>query len=430
MFAISGVSGGSLGAAVFAALVANQRVGSGPKPPDRCPADPGVDITTTRGRAERVLHYDLLSPTVAVMLFSDLFQQFVPYGFLNDRAIALERSVQAAWNFCEEGAWFGHPFRSLWANSPPYAVPLLFLNSTVVETGQRLIAAPVAIKERPSAKPSTATVHSAPKYRSAAVHDSARFTYVSPAGTVRSQHDAGTAWLSLVDGGYFENSGAVTAAEVVRNVRAAAEDLQVVPVVIHISNDPETSAPSDLRDQRKWLNQAVAPVKALLNTRPARGFQAREDLSKQVAAHLYFRLCRFPGETRAEERRQPLPLGWALSAWHARRCAGSSALRPTAATTIRSYGATAPICWRCWVSCGVTRSSSPDRFLGLPPPGGRRNRALTPAINQLTPGHGHDAERGLISYSLRISFIRGSSGWFSLCCTCSIDPSARAADGG
>ena len=94
-----------------------------------------------------MLHYDFLSPTVAVMLFSDLFQQFVPYGFLNDRAIALERSVQAAWNFCEEGAWFGHPFRSLWANSPPYAVPLLFLNSTVVETGQRLIAAPVAIKE-------------------------------------------------------------------------------------------------------------------------------------------------------------------------------------------------------------------------------------------------------------------------------------------
>ena len=314
VFAISGVSGGSLGAAVFAALVANQRVGSGPKPPDRCPADPGVDITTTRGRAERVLHYDFLSPTVAVMLFSDLFQQFVPYGFLNDRAVALERSVQAAWDFCEEGAWFGHPFRSLWANSPPYAVPLLFLNSTVVETGQRLIAAPVAIKEPAFSQALDSYRTLGPEVPlSTAVHDSARFTYVSPAGTVRSQHDAGTAWLSLVDGGYFENSGAVTAAEVVRNVRAAAEDLQVVPVVIHISNDPETSAPSDLREQRKWLNQAVAPVKALLNTRPARGFQAREDLSKQVAAHLYFRLCRFPGETRAEERRQPLPLGWALS---------------------------------------------------------------------------------------------------------------------
>jgi hypothetical protein len=196
-------------------------------------------------------------------------------------------------------------------------VPLLFLNSTVVETGQRLIAAPVAIKEPAFSQALDGYRTLGPEVPlSTAVHDSARFTYVSPAGTVRSQHDAGTAWLSLVDGGYFENSGAVTAAEVVPNVRAAAadpDDLKVVPVVIHISNDPETSAPSDLREQRKWLNQAVAPVKALLNTRPARGFQAREDLSKQVAAHLYFRLCRFPGETQAEERRQPLPLGWALS---------------------------------------------------------------------------------------------------------------------
>jgi hypothetical protein len=248
------------------------------------------------------------------MLFSDLFQQFVPHGFLNDRAVALEQSFQAAWDACEDGARFEQPFTSLWADSPPHAVPPLFLNSTVVETGQRLIAAPVAITEPAfsSALDSYRTV--GPEVPlSTAVHNSARFTYVSPAGTVRWQHDAGTAWLRLVDGGYFENSGAVTAAEVVRNVRAATEGSEVVPVVIHISNDPETSAPSDLRERRKWLNQAVAPVKALLNTRPARGFQAREDLSKRVPAHLHFRLCREPGESRAEEGRQPLPLGWALS---------------------------------------------------------------------------------------------------------------------
>jgi hypothetical protein len=144
---------------------------------------------------------------------------------------------------------------------------------------------------------------------------SARFTYVSPAGTVRRRTGDRTEWLRLVDGGYFENSGAVTAGEVVRNVRAAAESAgaNVLPVVIHISNDPETTAPSDLNEQRKWLNQVVAPVKALLHTRPARGFQAREDLAKRVPAHLHFRLCRNPGERRAEERKQPLPLGWALS---------------------------------------------------------------------------------------------------------------------
>jgi hypothetical protein len=87
----------------------------------------------------------------------------------------------------------------------------------------------------------------------------------------------------------------------------------MVPVVIHISNDPETTMPSDLTEQRKWLSQVVAPVQALLNTRPARGFQAREDLAKRVEAQLHFRLCRTPDERAAEARRQPLPLGWALS---------------------------------------------------------------------------------------------------------------------
>ena len=311
LFAISGVSGGSLGAATFAALLANRHAGLEPKA-DGCAVDEGVDPTTVRGRAERVLRHDFLSPTVAVMLFSDLFQQFVPYGFLNDRAVALERSFEAAWDACEQGGWFERPFTALWTETPPFVVPPLFLNSTVVETGQRLIAAPVRIAE-------PAFSEALDSYRalgpdvplSTAVHNSARFTYVSPAGTVRWQRDSGRSeWLRLVDGGYFENSGAVTAGEVVDDLTSAAG---TKTVVIHISNDPETTAPADLAEQRKWLNQAVAPVKALLHTRPARGFQAREDLSKRVAAHLHFRLCRNPDERHAEERRQPLPLGWALS---------------------------------------------------------------------------------------------------------------------
>jgi hypothetical protein len=314
VFAISGVSGGSLGAATFAALVANGHAGREPKPLRGCPVDQGVDALSVRGRAERVLRHDLLSPTVAVMLFPDLSQQFLPYGFLNDRGVALESAFQAAWDACEEGGWFARPFTSLWAESPPHGVPPLFLNSTVVETGRRLIAAPVRITEPAFSEALDSYRTIGPEVPlSTAVHNSARFTYLSPAGTVRWRHDAGTAWLRLVDGGYFENSGAVTAGEVVRNVRAAAGGSEVLPVVIHISNDPEITDPSDLAEQRKWLNQAVAPVKALLNTRPARGFQAREDLSKRVPAHLHFRLCRDPDEGHGEVRRQPLPLGWALS---------------------------------------------------------------------------------------------------------------------
>jgi hypothetical protein len=314
VLAISGVSGGSLGAATFAALVGSQKAGHPPKPPDSCPVDENVDPTTLRGRAERVLRHDFLSPAVAVMLFSDNLQQVVPYGFLNDRAVPLERSFEAAWDACEDGSWFHRPFGALWAEAPPFAVPALYLNSTVVETGQRLIAAPVRIGEPAFSEALSSQEILGPELPlSTAVHNSARFTYVSPAGTVRWDEKAGTKWLRLVDGGYFENSGAVTAGEVVRNVRDAAGPMELVPVVIHISNDPATTAPDDLAEKRKWLNQVVAPVKALLNTRPARGFQAREDLAKRVGAHLHFRLCRNPDGREAQIREQPLPLGWALS---------------------------------------------------------------------------------------------------------------------
>jgi hypothetical protein len=316
VFTISGVSGGSLGAAIFAALVANQSAGREAKPLQGCPVDEAVDATSVRGRIERVLRHDFLSPTVAVMLFSDLFQHVVPYGFLNDRGAALERSFQAAWDACEDGGWFARPFTALWTEPPAAAVPPLFLNSTVVETGQRLIAAPVRIAEPAFSEALDSFEVIGPDVAlSTAVHNSARFTYVSPAGTVRWRNDARTEWLRLVDGGYFENSGAVTASEVVRNVRNAPgpAGAAIVPVVIHISNDPETTRPSDLAEQRKWLSQVVAPVQALLNTRPARGFQAREDLAKRVEAQLHFRLCRTPDERAAEARRQPLPLGWALS---------------------------------------------------------------------------------------------------------------------
>ena len=314
VFAISGVSGGSLGAATFAALVANQNAGHAPRQPDGCPVDENVDPATLRGRAERVLRHDFLSPAVAVMLFSDNFQQVVPYGFLNDRAVPLERSFEAAWDACEEGNWFRRPFRALWTEPPPFAVPPLYLNSTVVETGQRLIVAPVRIGEPAFSEALSSEQILGPELAlSTAVHNSARFTYVSPAGTVRWDEEAPTKWLRLVDGGYFENSGAVTAGEVVRNVRAAAGSMELMPVVIHISNDPSTTTPDDLAEKRKWLNQVVAPVKALLNTRPARGFQAREDLAKRVGAHLHFRLCRNPQEGDEQIRQQPLPLGWALS---------------------------------------------------------------------------------------------------------------------
>src|SRR5690606_26975720 len=153
----------------------------------------------------------------------------------------------------------------------------------------------------------------------AAVHDRARSPSVSPSDTVRrldrTAADGSAEWIRLVDGGYFENSGAVTAAEILRAVRKhpamLPEGARIQPVVIHISNDPETTAADDLLERRKWLNQIVAPVKAIYNVRQARGFQAREALGRDDVLHVHFRLCRNLDDDASIK--QPLPLGWALS---------------------------------------------------------------------------------------------------------------------
>jgi hypothetical protein len=154
---------------------------------------------------------------------------------------------------------------------------------------------------------------------STAAHNSARFTYVSPAGTVQRQdrQDGKQAWLRLVDGGYFENSGAVTASELVELVRrahlgllseGAIEAPQTIrPIVLHIANDPAITDDPALEDnQRRFVNQLRAPFDALWHSREAHGAQARAALEDKVERHVLFRLCE-------EDATQPLPLGWSLS---------------------------------------------------------------------------------------------------------------------
>ncbi len=356
VFAISGVSGGSLGAATFTTLLAADEAGDGARNDGNCHDLYSGNPYSLRHRADRILSKDFLSPTVAVMLFPDFFQRFFPVSILDDRAMALERAWEAAWRACEEGDRFSEPFENLWQGAyleewPTYStfdVPLLFLNSTVVDSGQRMIASPIdfdakAFDDSFSDALETTRVlgHDVPL--STAVHTSARFTYVSPAGTVRRldlNPDAPDRerWMRVVDGGYFENSGAVTAEEILAGVERAAwlrwrrapegkKPIPIRPIIVHISNDP--IRPFNVEWTRYssrgvLVAEALSPLEALLNVRPARGHQATKSLAYRVTStngqaaranraalavaqpgmHLHFRLCEYG---------VPLPLGWMLS---------------------------------------------------------------------------------------------------------------------
>ncbi len=344
VFAISGVSGGSLGGAVFAAQIANRS---------------SLKNTQFRDHADLVLQKDFLAPTLATLLFPDLIQRFLPWAFFNDRAITIEKSWEDAWTQAFEeldsqsdgDKSFSEPFAALWKpkdkTNSSNNLPLLYLNSTVVETGNRLIMHPLGCQEdfneifKDAVDGRVALGPNIPL--STAVHLSARFTYVSPAGSIHNyaaqgpgNPDRNRNWLRLVDGGYFENSGAVTARELLAALkRYKAETLEeydspsktavqdnsqkelpalarINPFVIHISNEP--IKPKELikkkhRGKQAPLGEALSPLFALINARPAKGIQARQDLFQDVTGmkeenYVHF-IPRDLGIT--------LPLGWVLS---------------------------------------------------------------------------------------------------------------------
>jgi hypothetical protein len=337
VFAISGVSGGSLGAVVFNALLAENVA------------------YPMENKAHDILRQDFLSPTLAAMFFPDLLQRFLPVPFASaDRAAALEKAWEYGWDQTISGSTDGgdargnrlaQPFRKLWqTRKGEVPLPALFLNGTRVESGKRIITSNLPITstylgEFADAEDAEEKLGNNGSSRdiplSTAAHMSARFTYVSPAGLLP---DGG----HVVDGGYFENSGATTGLEVLYEVEEAIKEggwpEPVVPIVIEIRNGPTQEkpdtrkepvdapkdAPPESKDagnapnktKREFLGEVLAPINTLVHTREARGTFSQEAIEseQQVQAEGPPKL---PVPNRLlfglHDSRVPLPLGWMLS---------------------------------------------------------------------------------------------------------------------
>ena len=309
LFSLSGVSGGSLGAAVFVALIAQSR-------------DERIDV---KEKAQAILAEDFLSPVVASMLYPDLAQRFLPVGIAAfDRAATLEEAWELAWKkHMPSRARMSEPLDRLWEN-PRAWTPNLILNATWVETGKRIITSNLRVAAVKGSEDfvdvEDANAFFAPRSLSlaTAAHMSARFTYVSPAGTLVKD---GRIHGRVVDGGYFENSGATATQEILETIDLLAEEdarwKKVDAYVLHISNDPVEAkygtdslleAPGNPRIAPSgFLNEMLSPLLTLLHTRDARGRFARETVAWKAGQSyfMHFGLCRTSAN---------VPLGWVLSA--------------------------------------------------------------------------------------------------------------------
>jgi hypothetical protein len=251
-------------------------------------------------------------------------QRFVPFDYLEeDRGSVLAKAWSRAWDevFPEDKGRFDRPFLEVFSAKDSSAMPAVFLNATAVQSGRRAIASNIQVR-LPDGIDLFRPVRQAGALKTSgltlreAVLNSARFTYVSPAGTVHecaTPQPDGTCsgdtkiWDLLVDGGYFENSGVATLSDVVRALAVARERVmaatkkdpgprkdQLFFIVIDNSNESQLAC----RDWRKPAGQAsasapspllggdgnddvlpgvapvsglTAPIEALLHVREARG---------------------------------------------------------------------------------------------------------------------------------------------------------------
>jgi predicted acylesterase/phospholipase RssA len=365
--AISGVSGGSLGAAIFRSLL---------------PLDQTlIDSHSFAELGQNAAAGDFLGPVLATLFTHDLWPSFSdiwapakseehPF-FVGDRAVALERSWEARWAAAVCGAnnpdcvqnnrmagsflkLFGDPnpqptrpdvgFKPLPPGERPW--PALLLNGTAVETGGRIVTSNLKVEcETPKNGPPCTRVRDVSDLLahlsveetersdldlrlSTAVSNSARFPFIGPAAVspiaVKLPPDPkdpkkNRIRARLVDGGYFENFAATTLRELIATLGDRLKNSKLLPIVIQISSDPELDTKFDPGYGRamvgeskisRFLAQLRSPLSAAYNTRDAHGAQARlalEDEAERIGArYFHFRLCSAQGSSRP-------PLAWVLS---------------------------------------------------------------------------------------------------------------------
>jgi len=348
LFAISGVSGGSLGAGLYAALLRDSKTSEG-RQAIHCRdhpitiLDPPALKTGMQGQLSEFLEQDFLAPVTASLLFRDLPQALIPVQLIPDRASILARAFDHAWSDacasrpigaeCSNPDQFAASFFDV--KDPKAWTPILLFNGTHEETGKRIITSRMRIEQ--------GTFFDAFDFfdlvgrdisLSTSVMNSARFPIVSPAGALIASHPKHSG--HIIDGGFFENNGATTLQEImVATLSYLAHNYQSYqwkPLVIEIVNDAEEQEADLARsknelfpkppdeplgltskpyEEMEFANQLFSAVTGLYATRTARGILASKMLSdaavtKSHGEFAQFRLC--------PHMRPSPPLGWLLTA--------------------------------------------------------------------------------------------------------------------
>ncbi len=326
VLAVSGVSGGAVGTAVFNVIHRSgvcKKVGDGSAVRD-CYTDTVRDV----------LRRDFLSPVLGSMLFPDLLTRIVPNvdGWTEglSRARRLEDAFDDALRdvLSRKHGVSSQKIEELLDTpvlSHSYSDgPLLLLNATDVDTGERMVMTPLRTFDNNNtgrSSPSTFAEVTACSSGSpctgpdvlAAGIVSARFPYVTPAATlaVHDWEDGTTKRIPstarYADGGYFDNSGVETARDFIRGIEMPKDDSSKPRQFIELiamAFPPRRPRP---QDRSTSFDELAAPVRTLASARGARGELAKRRAYAESGGRFRYSTLRLDDTTRS------FTLGWTLS---------------------------------------------------------------------------------------------------------------------
>ena len=352
LFGVSGISGGSLGLASYAAYLIDKREG-----------------TAANNWVSNALHVDALSGAGAWWLFTELPRSFLQFNVPDDRAAVQEKGWEGRWPHGE----LGRGIFDVWHSEPQ--VPLLLLNGTSVTDGCRFEASALdGNVERIASADSTETDAAKAEFagcRSTEPFDesstgsgvdlgsldstrvapesvlpgtkdlvdylchrnfdvplstaallSARFPFVNPSGRVPRKCEtqsfrAPVAYV--VDGGYLDTSGASPILELMQplgtmigkwNDAHRADKQCIVPLMIQIDNGFDPGAAHEARPK-----ELLVPSGTLSAARLGRAAEARSGtaLLFDSATATFSPVNRYAHFVNQVHAGPHAPLGWAQS---------------------------------------------------------------------------------------------------------------------
>ncbi|HEX5667525.1 MAG TPA: patatin-like phospholipase family protein [Chitinophagaceae bacterium] len=307
VYAISGVSGGGVGAAFFTAYRHDQlRNGF-----SQFPSSPSS--------FEQTVSDDFLSDLTAGFIFHDNLQRLIPWPV---ESLSRNRKLEDSWGFSWQAKMFSgtmdSSFLRIWDDTTRYSIPNLFINGLLAETGQKAITSNLDLNNA-SFKDDVDVINKlgADIPLKTAASLGARFPVITSGALLKAE---GKIPLGhILDGGYKENSGIETAWQLSLSLDSLISDAEVrsgyqIPLhILFIQNSTDGKTFDENYDgAAKILPDISTIIPGFMNAWERRTTThrniTRELFDKSILKNRYRYF-----EIRLNNQDRSLPLGWYLS---------------------------------------------------------------------------------------------------------------------